>query len=152
MGVADARTEQLFSVEPDELYGALIASLPGAGFEVLNADPMIRRVNANANMSAFSWGEHVVMSIVPAPSGSVLHVQSTLKVGFNLAAAGRNSQNAERVIRAVSDYLQRPQPTPEAPSDTYTHRQNPFGWPVIALMGFILIAAFASGAFGAAVH
>jgi hypothetical protein len=107
MGFGDVATEQQFPFAYDRVFDALIAVLPKIGFIVKTQDRVIGRVTADAGMSAFSFGESVAIQVQRASEAATnIVVQSNLKVGANWAGAGKNAQNAERIIAALSSYLQ----------------------------------------------
>jgi hypothetical protein len=104
-----AGTRQRFPFPADQVFAGLKSVLPAAGYEVKSADALIGRIVASAGMSAFSWGEDISISVEPeGEEAAVVTLQSGLKVGINTAAAHRNTQNAERIIGALSRYLQSP--------------------------------------------
>lgn len=106
MSMNVASTGQVFPYPHDQVFDALLAVLGPAGFEVKTQDRVIGRLTASAGMSAFSWGEDLVVQVVKRDEmSSELFVSSHLKVGVNLAATAKNAKNAERIIGAVSNYL-----------------------------------------------
>lgn len=91
----------------DRVFDGLLAVLGPVGFRVTHHDHGTGRVTASAGMSARSWGEHLVLQVERRDATSVdLRIVSRLKVAFNLAAAGKNAQNAERIVGVLSHYLQ----------------------------------------------
>jgi hypothetical protein len=107
MSMNVAETKQVFPYPQEQVFDALLAVLGPAGFEVKTKDRAIGRITASAGMSAFSWGEDLVVQVVRRDEmSSELSVSSHLKVGMNLAATAKNAKNAERIIGAVSNYLQ----------------------------------------------
>lgn len=113
MGLSDTQTLQGFPVSAIDLYNAALEVLPAAGFQIAGKDPMTCRIQAKAGMSALSWGEDVTLAISESGTGSVVEVRSALKVGFNLGGAAQNTKNAERIIGAISAYLQNPSASPQ---------------------------------------
>jgi hypothetical protein len=107
MSLNVAETRQAFPFGYDQVFEGLLAVLGPAGFNVKSRDQVIGRITASAGMSAFSWGEDVVIQVQrSSETSTTISVQSNLKVGFNLTATGKNAQNAERIIGALSHYLQ----------------------------------------------
>jgi hypothetical protein len=107
MGYGDVATQQQFPFAYDDVFDALVVILPTIGFVLKTQDRLIGRVTAAAGMSAFSFGESVAIQVQKiSDAASAIVIQSNLKVGANWGAAGKNAQNAERIIAALSTYLQ----------------------------------------------
>jgi hypothetical protein len=107
MAMNVAETKQVFPFPQEQVFDAALAVLGPAGFQVKTHDRVIGRITASAGMSAFSWGEDLVLQVVKRDeASSEMSVSSHLKVGVNLAATAKNAKNAERIIGAVSNYLQ----------------------------------------------
>ena len=106
MSLNTAETRQVFPYGYEPVYEGLLRVLGPAGYSVKHQDKSIGRILAGAGMSAFSWGEDVTLQVQRQSEASTeVIIQSNLKVGFNLAATGKNAQNAERIIGALSNYL-----------------------------------------------
>lgn len=105
-------TSQRFPFAYDSVFAGLLSVLPPLGYGVSSSDPVIGRILAAAGSSAFSWGENLAIRVsrVPGEGGGEpqcdVVIQSSLKVGSNWSASAKNSQNAERIIGALSHYLQ----------------------------------------------
>ena len=90
----------------DCVFDGLLAVLGPVGFRVTHHDHGTGRVTATAGMSARSWGEHLVLQVERRDDTSIdLRIRSRLKVGFNIAAVGKNAHNAARIVGALSQYL-----------------------------------------------
>ena len=107
MGFGDVATQQQFPFAYDKVFDALVAVMPTIGFSVKTQDRVIGRITASAGMSAFSYGESIAIQVQKtSETAASIVIQSNLKVGANWAGAGKNAQNAERIIAALSGYLQ----------------------------------------------
>jgi len=107
MSLNVAETRQAFPFPYDQVFDGLLAILGPAGFTIKSQDKVIGRITASAGASAFSWGEDLVIQTQRVSDAATeLLIQSNLKVGFNVTATGKNAQNAERIIGALSSYLQ----------------------------------------------
>jgi hypothetical protein len=106
MSLSVAETRQILPYPYESVFDGLIAVLGPAGFLVKHHDRTLGHISAAAGMSAFSWGENVVLQVLRREDATTeLMVQSSLKVRFNLTATGRNAQNAERILATLSHYL-----------------------------------------------
>ena len=107
MSIGSADTVQSFPFAHDKVFRDLLIVLPVAGFKVKSHDKLIGRVLVSAPMSGFSWGEDITIRLTKqGESQTDVAVQSNLKMGTNLMATGKNAQNAERIIGALSHFLQ----------------------------------------------
>src|SRR6266487_5865983 len=103
MAITSADTQQNFPFPYEQVFDGLVAILGPAGFEIKTQDRVIGRITAGAGMSAFSWGEDVVLQIQKRGDDTTeLTIQSNLKVGFNLTGTAKNTQNAERIVGAAA--------------------------------------------------
>jgi hypothetical protein len=108
VGIGDSTTSQQLPFPYDRVFDSLVAVLPALGFSLKTKDRLIGRLTASAGMSVLSYGESVSVQVQRSgDDATTIVVQSNLRVGVNLTAAGKNAQNAERIIAGVSDYLQR---------------------------------------------
>jgi hypothetical protein len=107
MSLNVSETKQSFPFAYEPVFDGLVAILGPAGFTIASQDRVIGRIVASAGMSGFSWGENVTIQIERrGEATTALLIQSNLKVGFNVTATGKNAKNAERLIGALSNYLQ----------------------------------------------
>jgi len=143
MSLNAAETQQSFPFPYQDVFDGLLAVLGPAGFGVKTQDRVIGRITASAGASAFSWGEDVVLQVRKVSEASTdIAIQSNLKVGFNLTGTSKNTQNAERIIGALSHYLQDgnkdvAKSVAAAPTATY----SPVLWIVAIGLGLLLIFA-----------
>jgi len=108
MGLINSNTQQQFPFPADAVFNAVLKAAPGAGFKITGSDPVIGRIYASTGMSLLSWGENVTIVVQPTGAGgSVLGIESELKVAFNLFGGIKHSANFNNLINAVSAQLQR---------------------------------------------
>ena len=68
---------------------------------------MIGRITASAGSSWFSWGENITIVVERIDAATTrIAIDSSLKVGINLAGAHRHIKNFEKIIAALSSHLQ----------------------------------------------
>lgn len=102
-----AETRHSFPFAYDRVYDGLLLVLSPAGFKVKLEDRGTGRVTASAGVSAFSWGENLVLQVQRRDDGTTdLFVQSKLWLILNVTAITKNRKNGERVIGALSNFLQ----------------------------------------------
>jgi hypothetical protein len=146
MSLNVSETKQFFPYAYDRVFDGLAAILGPAGFPIKSQDRVIGRITASAGMSGFSWGENVTIQIERRGEAVTdLLIQSNLKVGFNVTATGKNAQNAERIIGALSNYLQggaRDVATsvPAAP----TASSSPVLWVLAIVIGAVMLLGILS--------
>ena len=143
MSLNVAETCQSFPFSYDQVFDGLVAILGPAGFPIKSQDKIIGRITASSGVSAFSWGENLVLQ-VQRTNGQATDVviQSNLKVGFNMTATSKNAQNAERIIGALSNYLQSDrkdvqQSVAAAPKPTY----SPVLWIIVTILAVLVVFA-----------
>ncbi|HGV4072127.1 TPA: hypothetical protein ACNHAC_001370 [Enterobacter kobei] len=122
MSFASQSTQQIFPFPADIAYEKLIETIPEVGMSIKQKDDVLRRVSVSAGISLFSWGENV--SIVVNADGDkscTVGIDSSLKLGVNVAGAHRHQKNFDKIIYALSNKLkewQRRQPLELGPEKT----------------------------------
>lgn len=108
MGFANQNTQQKFPFTYDEVFNGIIAVMPSIGFKLQSQDQTLGRITASAGMSLFSWGENLTL-IVEKVDTKITNVgiESALKMGMNFAGAHRHTKNFNKIIGALSAYLQK---------------------------------------------
>jgi hypothetical protein len=102
MSFASQFTHQRFPFAYNYVFAAVTAMLPQCGFTINSQDKVIGRISASAPMSAFSWGENISLVVEQIDeTNTMVSIDSSLKVGFNLAGAHRHKNNFETIIRNV---------------------------------------------------
>ncbi len=140
MSINTAETTQSFPFGYEKVFDGLIAVLGPAGFQVTSSDRVIGRILATAGMSSFSWGENITLRVErESDSSTRVVVQSNLKVGFNLTGSGKNAQNAERIIGALSHFLQSDGTNPKASASAAPSANAPAVLAVLLLIVFLII-------------
>lgn len=113
MSSSSQSTHQKFPFDYDSVFAALIISLPKNGFNLDSQDQVIGRITASTGMSIFSWGENLTILIEKVDEKSTLVTfESSMKMGRNVAGSHRHAYNFEKIIKAVSAFLQACSPTP----------------------------------------
>ena len=109
MSFSSQATNQKFPFRYGEVFEGLVSVLPNAGLKVVSADKVIGRITAKTGMSLFSYGENVALIVERIDEQTTeVGVESSLKVGINVAGGHRHAKNFEKIISALSDHLQRP--------------------------------------------
>jgi hypothetical protein len=107
MSLASQATQQKFPFKYDQVLDALVRVIPDIGFTLKSEDKVIGRVTASAGMSLFSWGENITMIVEKIDDNSTLvGIESSLKLGANIAGAHRHQKNFDKIIQALSSHLQ----------------------------------------------
>ncbi len=107
MSFASQGTQQKFPFPFDAVFDGVVAVMPTIGFSLKSRDPVIGRITASTGMSLFSWGENLTIVVEKVDDGSTLvAIESALKVGINVAGAHRHAKNFNKLIEALSSYLQ----------------------------------------------
>ena len=108
MSFASQGTQQKLPFHYNDVFDALVASIPSIGFSLKSHDRVIGRIIASTGMSLFSWGENLTIIVEKIDDNTTLvAIESALKVGINVAGAHRHAKNFNRLIEAVSSHLQR---------------------------------------------
>jgi hypothetical protein len=118
MAWAAGTTQHRFKASADEVFDALVAVLrDGVSMQphglrtkikLLSENRGLRRIQAKAGASAFSWGENISISVSEMDEGSSLAMlDSRLKMGSNLLAGGRHELNFQAVLEAAQQRLAR---------------------------------------------
>jgi hypothetical protein len=107
MSLGSQSTNQSFPFAYDKVFDALSAAIPACGMKLKSADRVIGRITGSSGMSFFSYGENVTLVVERVDNSNTrVSMESSLKVGINVAGAHRHSKNFDRVIAAASARLQ----------------------------------------------
>ncbi len=107
MSFGSQSTQQKFPFSFDDVFDGVVAVIPKIGFTLKSQDRVIGRIVASAGMSLFSWGENLTIVVEKLDdSRTLVAIESTLKVGMNVAGAHRHAKNFNRLIEALSSWLQ----------------------------------------------
>jgi WD40 repeat protein len=108
MGIADQQTQQKFPFSYDEVFDALLVILPrNWSWTLKSKDRLLGRLAVSTVGSFFSYGENLTIKLEKIDdSNTLLIIESSLKVGMNIAGAHRHMQNFETIIAGLSHYLQ----------------------------------------------
>jgi hypothetical protein len=137
-----AETCHTLPFSSERVFEGLLAVLGPVGFRVTHHEHGTGRVTASAGLSARSWGEELVLQVQRRDATSVeLRIRSTLKLRFNLAAIGKNTQNAVRITGALVHYLQSGTRDVAQAVAAAPPARGPAPWWVTALLaGLVLVA------------
>ncbi len=146
MSFNTAETKQTFPFAYEQVFDGLIAILEPAGFAIRSQDRVIGRVLATTAMSGFSWGENVTIQVQRmSDKATDVLIQSNLKVGFNLTATSKNAQNAERIIGALSNFLQTGgKNVAESVAAAPSAQSSPVLWVIAIVVGLIVLLSILS--------
>ncbi|GEM_PF-296991 len=108
MSIASQSTHQKFPFPYDIVYDETLNVIPEVGLRLKEEDKMLGRIVANTGMSLFSWGENIVIIIEKQNEGTtIVGIESSLKLGINVAGAHRHQKNFNEIISALSKRLKK---------------------------------------------
>ena len=118
-----------FPYPRDVVFDALVAVIPSVpGMKVHHADRLSGRIMAKAGVSLMSWGENIPIVVSETTHGHArVSITSTPKTGVLFGGAfdgGKNRENIERLLTALSGLLKKTSPT-IAPASTREGRGEP---------------------------
>jgi hypothetical protein len=107
MSISSQSTQQKFPFAYDNVFDGVVASIPKIGFSLKSQDRVIGRITASTGMSIFSWGENITIIVEKIDEKNALvAIESAMKLGMNVAGVHRHAHNFEKLIKAVSSYVQ----------------------------------------------
>ena len=107
MSLTNQSTRQTFPFSFDQVFSAFEIVAPNCGFKMKSADRIIGRITVTTGMSLFSYGEHITILLDRAGEDATsVEIESSLKVGSNIAGGHRHAKNFEKLISGVSRWLQ----------------------------------------------
>lgn len=107
MSFATQATQQKFPFSYESVFNGLMRVLPSAGMSIKSSDKIIGRITASAGISLFSWGENLTLIVEKVDdSNAVVAIESSLKLGINIAGSHRHQKNFNNIIEVLSKYLQ----------------------------------------------
>lgn len=107
MSISSQNTQQKFPFAYDNVFDGVVTSIPKTGFSLKSQDRVIGRITASTGMSIFSWGENITIIVEKIDEkNTMVAIESAMKLGMNVAGVHRHAYNFEKLIKAVSSYLQ----------------------------------------------
>jgi hypothetical protein len=107
MSISSQNTRQKFPFAYDNVFDGVVGSIPKTGFSLKSQDRVIGRITASTGMSIFSWGENITIIVEKIDEkNTIVAIESAMKLGMNVAGVHRHAYNFEKLIKAVSSYLQ----------------------------------------------
>ena len=106
MSLASQSTQQKMPYPVGVVYEKLLEAIHRVGMSIKQKDEMLKRVSVSTGMSMFSWGENVSIVVNDIDDKtSVVSIDSSLKLGVNLAGAHKHQKNFDKIIYSLSDIL-----------------------------------------------
>ncbi|MBZ0190102.1 MAG: hypothetical protein K8F34_00250 [Candidatus Kuenenia stuttgartiensis] len=100
-------TQQKLPFSYEVVFNAIITVLPSIRFRLKYKNKDIGRITANTGMSLFSMGECITILVEKVDDNkTTLTIESALKFGSSIFAHHRHTKNFNRLIKALSEYLQ----------------------------------------------
>ncbi|MGP9796206.1 hypothetical protein ACT3UJ_02425 [Halomonas sp. 86] len=98
--------QQVFKYPAEEVFEAAVKASNQAGWNVKDADKDLLRITLSTGMSLFSWGENMALRIEDDKDGSSrMFMESSLKVGGNLAGNHRHKKNFDTICKETMNML-----------------------------------------------
>lgn len=110
MSIVDHHGEVEYPFSQKTVFKAIMEAAPDInGLSLDSADEISGRVTFKAGVSLASWGENIPVQLIKvAPTRTQMKIMSTPKTGIMFGGAmdfGKNQQNIDRIINAVSAVL-----------------------------------------------
>jgi len=107
MSLTSQATQQKFPFPYEAVFDSTLQAITNCGMKVKSTDKVIGRITASVGMSLFSYGENITVIIESINDTTTsVGMESALKIGFNLAGAGKHQKNFDKVIAETSRLLQ----------------------------------------------
>lgn len=119
MSLVDHHGEVEYPFSQKTVFKAIIEAAQNIeGLSLDSADEISGRVTFKAGVSLASWGENIPVQLIKvAPTRTQMKIMSTPKTGLMFGGAmdfGKNQQNIEKIINAVSTVLSNYPPEEES--------------------------------------
>jgi hypothetical protein len=99
------RAQRIYPAAPPAIFAQLLVGLRFIGLNIVAADADRGVIRAKTDMSGWSWGEKVTISLQPtAPDQTAVTVESRYKFQISQLSGGTGAPN-KRNIRAVFELL-----------------------------------------------
>ncbi len=110
MTVLDDKEETEIPFSKDKVFDALCGAIPSIkGMKVDMKDEILSRIIVKVGVSLFSWGENIVIQLLPISSEiTKIQITSSPKTGLMMGGAfdmGKNKKNIEKILFATSKLL-----------------------------------------------
>ena len=98
--------QQAFKYPAEEVFNAAVKASKKAEWNVKDADKDLMRISLSTGMSLFSWGENMSLRIEAEGDGSSrMFMESSLKMGGNLAGNHRHRKNFDKICKETVNIL-----------------------------------------------
>ena len=110
MSFVDHHGEVEYPFSQKTVFKAIMEAVPNiSGLSLDSADEISGRLTFKAGVSLASWGENIPVQLIKvAPTRTLMKIMSTPKTGMMFGGAmdfGKNQQNINKIINAVSAVL-----------------------------------------------
>lgn len=110
MSIVDHHGEVEYPFSRKTVFKAIMEAAPNiSGLSLDSADEISGRVTFNAGVSLASWGENIPVQLIKvSPTRTQMKIMSSPKTGVMFGGAmdfGKNQQNINKIINAVSAVL-----------------------------------------------
>lgn len=110
MSFVDHHGEVEYPFSQKTVFKAIMEAVPNiSGLSLDSADEISGRITFKAGVSLASWGENIPVQLIKvAPTRTLMKIMSTPKTGMMFGGAmdfGKNQQNINKIINAVSAVL-----------------------------------------------
>ena len=114
MGLADQQTQQKFPFPYEAVFDGLLTIIPrNWSWSLKSHDRLLGRITVSTLGSLFSYGENITLKLDKIDEeNTIVTIESSLKIGMNIAASHRHSKNFDSIISGLSHYLQHEKDAP----------------------------------------
>jgi hypothetical protein len=88
--------------QPQDVWPKLTSAVSASGASVTKADSAAGVIEATVGVSIWSWGEKMLITVVPKDGGSFVTVESKSRVPLTLFDWGKNKRNVEKLLAQLS--------------------------------------------------
>ena len=88
------------------VYEATIKAIDSSNkFTLKESNKMMKRVSVSVKMSAFSWGERMIIQLNDINGKTEIDIKSESKASVGRQVEKKNQKNIEEILNLISDYL-----------------------------------------------
>jgi hypothetical protein len=105
---ASAEKTLFIDVPYDRVFAMMITIMSNVGIKSYNCDPATKIFTATTGMSFSSYGEDLMIAVIPTVKGSSVRIRSECSMPTQVIDYGRNKKNIERFAQELGRLLGAP--------------------------------------------
>lgn len=105
---ASAEKTLFIDVPYDKVFAMILTVMSNIGIKSYTCDPATKIYTGNTGMNLASYGEDLMIAVMPTVKGSAVRIRSECSMATQVVDWGKNKKNIERFAQELSRLLGAP--------------------------------------------